>query len=161
MTFVTASFISSVVSERQPLRITKSRREQDLDYREAEELSWYPSCSNSLWQGCSCGLVHCPAGNATDPIWRMLASSLGISLWTPLKPQHSKPNPNSGVLTSLLLPQLSSSLTDSLPSLNLLCHSKTDAQFMQDGWKAVWSIPYVSVSFSSEFKTEFYCISFF
>ena len=36
----------------------------------------------------------CPAGNATDPIWRVLASSLGISSWTPLKPQHSNPNPN-------------------------------------------------------------------
>ena len=33
-----------------------------------------------------------------------------------------------------------------MPSLNLLCHSKTDAQFMQDGWKAVWSIPYISVA---------------
>ena len=42
---------------------------------------------------------------------------------------------NSGVLTSLLLPHLSSSLTDSLPSLNLLCHSKTDARFMQDAPK--------------------------
>ena len=31
---------------------------------------------------------------------------------------------NFGVLTSLLLPHLSSSLTDTLPSLNLLCHSK-------------------------------------
>ena len=40
---------------------------------------------------------------------------------------------NSGVLTSLHLPHLSSSLTDSLPSLNLLCHSKPDARFMQDG----------------------------
>ena len=39
---------------------------------------------------------------------------------------------NSGVVTSLLLPHLSSSLTDSLPSLNLLCHSKTDARLMQD-----------------------------
>ena len=47
---------------------------------------------------------------------------------------------NSGVLTSLLLPHLSSSLTDSLSSLNLLCHSKTDARFVQDGRKAVWSI---------------------
>ncbi len=46
---------------------------------------------------------------------------------------------NCGVLTSLLLPHLSSSLTDSLASLNLLCHSKTDAQFMQDAPKAVWS----------------------
>ena len=31
---------------------------------------------------------------------------------------------------------------------------------MQDGPKAVWGIPYVSVaSFFSKFKTEFYCIS--
>ena len=37
--------------------------------------------------------MHCPGGNATDPIWRVLASSLGISSWTPLKPQHSNPNP--------------------------------------------------------------------
>ena len=64
-----------------------------MDYREAEELSWCPYWSNSLWQGWSCGLVHCPAGNATDPIWRVLTSSLGISFWTPLKPQHSNPNP--------------------------------------------------------------------
>ena len=74
--------------------ITKSHREQGLDYREAEELSWCPSCSNNLWQGGSCGLVHCPAGNATDPIWRVLAYSLGLSSWTPLKPQHSNQNPN-------------------------------------------------------------------
>ena len=39
--------------------------------------------------------MHCPGGNATDPIWRVLASSQGISSWTPLKPQHSNPNPNS------------------------------------------------------------------
>ena len=38
--------------------------------------------------------MHFPAGNATDPIWRVLASSNGISSWTPLKPQHSNPNPN-------------------------------------------------------------------
>ena len=74
--------------------ICKSHREQGLDYMEAEELSWCPSWSNSLWQGWSCGLMHCPGGNATDPIWRVLASSQGISSWTPLKPQHSNPNPN-------------------------------------------------------------------
>ena len=56
-------------------------------------LSWCPSWSNRLWQGWSCGLVHCPGWNATNPIWRVLASSLGISSWTPLKPQHSNPNP--------------------------------------------------------------------
>ena len=38
--------------------------------------------------------MHCPAGNATDPIWRVLASCDGISSWTPLKPQHRNPNPN-------------------------------------------------------------------
>ena len=59
-----------------------------------EELFWCPSWSNSLWQGWSCGLVHCPCGNATDPIWRVLATSNGMSSWTPLKPQHSNPNPN-------------------------------------------------------------------
>ena len=38
--------------------------------------------------------MHCPGGNTTDQIWRVLASSQGISSWTPLKPQHSNPNPN-------------------------------------------------------------------
>ena len=53
-------------------------------------MSWRPSWSNSLWQGWSCGQVNF----ATDPIWRVLASSLGIPSWTPLKPHHSNPNPN-------------------------------------------------------------------
>ena len=52
-------------------------------------------------------------------------------------------------------PHLSSSLTDSLPSLNLLCHSRTDALNMQDGWKAVWSIPYISVAFYPSLKQNF------
>ena len=73
-----------------------------------------------------------------------------------LKPQHSNPWPiNSGLLTSLLLPTLSSSLTDSLPSLKLLCHSKTDTRFMQDGLKVVWSIAYVSVVFFPSLKQNF------
>ena len=38
--------------------------------------------------------MYCPAGNATDPIWRVLASSDGIFSWTLLQPQHSNPNPN-------------------------------------------------------------------
>ncbi len=57
--------------------------------------------------------------------------------------------------SSLLLPHLSSSLTDSLPSLNLLCHSKTDARFMQDCRKVVWSIPYISVAFFPSLKQNF------
>ena len=35
--------------------------------------------------------MYCPGGIATDPIWRMLASSNGITSWTPLKRQHSIP----------------------------------------------------------------------
>ena len=108
-----------------------------------------------MWQGWSCGLVHCPCGNATDLIWGVLASSDGISSWTPLKPQHSNPNPNPNPLALLLL-HLSSYLTDSLPSLNLLCHSKTDSRFMQDAPKTVWSIPYVFlVSFFPSLKQNF------
>ena len=55
------------------------------------KMSCSPSWSNCLWQGWSCGLVQCPGRNATDPIWRMLASFDGISSWTPLKLQHSIP----------------------------------------------------------------------
>ena len=85
-----------------------------------------------------------------------LASSDRFSSWSPLKPQHSNPKPiNSGVLTSLLLPHLSSFLTDSLPSLNFLCHSKTDDRFLQDAPKTVWSIPYVSVAFFPSLKQNF------
>ena len=62
---------------------------------------------------------------------------------------------NSGLLTFLLLPHLSSSLTNSLPSLYLLCHSKTHARFMQDGRKAVWSISYVFVAFFPSLKQNF------
>ena len=62
---------------------------------------------------------------------------------------------NSGVLTSLLLPHHSSSLSDSLPSLTLLCLSKTDARFMQDSRKAVWSLPYVSLAFFPSLKHTF------
>ena len=46
--------------------------------------------------------MHCPGGNATDPIWRVLASSDGISCWTPLKPQYSSPNPNPSPLANQL-----------------------------------------------------------
>ena len=102
--------------------------------------------------------MYCPGGNVTNPILRVLASCNGISSWTPLKPQHSNLTIwpiNSGVLTSLLLPHLSSSLTDSLSSLNLLCHSKTEVRFMQDGRKAVWSIPYVSEAFFPSLKQNF------
>ena len=128
-----------------------------MDYREGEELSGCPSMSNSLWQGWSYGLEHCPGGNDTDPIWRVLASSNGISSWTPLKPQHS--NPNSNVLanqlwcinfltppTPLIIPQRPPAFLESL------MHSNTDALFMQDGPKDVWIIKYVSVAFFPSLK---------
>ena len=46
--------------------------------------------------------MHCSAGNVTDPIWRVLDSSDGISSWTPLKPQHSNPSPNPNPLANQL-----------------------------------------------------------
>ena len=46
-------------------------------------------------------------------------------------------------------------LTDYLPSLNLLSHSKTDARFMQDIPNAVLNIPYVSVAFFPSLKHSF------
>ena len=106
-------------------------------------------------------MVHCPGGNATDPIWRVLASFDGISSRTPLKPQHSNPNPNPLVnqlwcsdfltlSTPLIIPhRLPAFLESPMPS-------KTDPWFMQDGRKAVWSIPYVvSVAFFPSLKQKF------
>ena len=110
--------------------------------------------------------MHCPGRKAYDLIWRVLASSYGISSWTPLKPQHSNPNPNHlanqlwcidflTLPTPLIIPHR-------LPAfLESLMQQKTDAQFMQDGRKAVWSIPYVSVAFFQSLKHNFiaYCSS--
>ena len=79
--------------------------------------------------------MYCPGGNATDPNRRVLASSNGISSWTPLKPQHSNPYPLANQLWSVdfLTPPTPLIIPQRLPaSLNLLCHSKTDARFMQD-----------------------------
>ena len=45
--------------------------------------------------------------------------------------------------------------SDSLPSLNLLCLSKADARFIQDGGKAVWSIPKISVAFFPSLQHNF------
>ena len=147
------------------LGITKSHREQGLDYREAEDVYWCPSCSNSLWQEWSFGLVYCPGGNATEPIWTVLASSLGISSWTPLKPQHSNPNPNrlANQLwcidfltppTPLIIPHRLPAFLESLMQLKNSCsiHAR---------WSK--SSPRHSIRFCgifSKLKTKFYCISF-
>ena len=144
--------------------ITKSHREQGLEYREGEELSWCPSWSNSPWQGWSYGLVYCPGENATDPISRVLASSNGISSWTPLKPQHSNPSPLANQLwsidfftprTPLIIPHKLPAFLESLMPLKNWCsiHARCSKSSLKH------SIRFCGIF--SMFKTEFYCISFF
>ena len=87
-----------------------------------------------MWQGWSWALVHCTGRNATDPIWRVLASFNGISSWTSLKPQHSNPNPNSNPLanqlwgidfltppTPLIIPHRLPTFLESLTALKIWC----------------------------------------
>ena len=99
-------------------------------------MSWCPSWSNCLWQEWSFELVHCPGGNATDPIWRVLASSDGISSWTILKPQYSNPNPNPLAnqlwcidfltpLTPLIIPHRLPAFLESLMPLKNWCSIHT------------------------------------
>ena len=124
---------------------------QGLDYWEGEELSWCPSWSNSLWQGWSCGLVYCPAGNATDPISIVLAPSDRIYSWTPLKPQHSNPELfglNSGVL-SFYLRHLSFP-HNSLPWISYA------TQKMLDSGKTVLKAPRISSLLLFIFRQHFW-----
>ena len=140
---------------------------QGLNNRESDELFWCPSWSNSLWQGWSYGLVHCFGGNATDLIWRVLASD-GISSWTPLKPQHSNPNSNPNPLanqlccidfltplTTLIIPHRLPTFLESLMPLKNWC--SIHARWSKSSLK--YSIRFCGLF--SKFKTEFYCISFF
>ena len=106
--------------------------------------------------------MHCPVGNATDPIWSVLASSDGFFSWTPLKPQHSNPNPLTNQLwcidfftppTPLIIP----------PCLRWISYA-TQKQMLDSCkilQKAIWSIPYVSVAFFPSLKQNFiaYCSS--
>ena len=137
-----------------------------MNYRDGVELCWCPSCWNSLWQGWSCGLVHCSGGNATDPIWRVLASSNGISSWTPLKSHYSNPNPNplANQLccidfltppTPLIVPHRLPAFHESLMPLKNRCsiHARCSKRNLKH------SIRFCDIF--SKFKTKFYCISFF
>ena len=110
--------------------------------------------------------MHCPGGNATDPIWRVLASSDRISSWTPLKPQHCNPNPNrlANQLwcidfltppTPLLIPHRLPGFLESLMPLKNWC--SIHARWSKSSLK--YSIRFCG--FFSKFKTECYCISFF
>ena len=78
--------------------------------------------------------MHCHGGNATDPIWRVLASSDGISCWTPLKAQHSNPNPLANQLwcsdsltptTPLIIPHRLPAFLESLMPLKNRCSIHT------------------------------------
>ena len=128
-------------------------------------MSWCPSCSNSLWQWWSCGLVYYPGGNATEPIWRVLASSDGIPSWTPLKPQHSSPSPNllANQLwcidfltppTPLIISHRLPAFLESLMPLKNSCliHARWSKSSLKH------SIRFCGIF--SKFKTEFYCILF-
>ena len=110
--------------------------------------------------------MHCPDGNATDPIWRVLASSDRISSWTPLKPQHSNPNPNPLANhlwcidfltppTPLIIPHKLPAFLESLMPLKNWCsiHARCSKSNLKH------SICFCGIF--SKFKTEFYCISFF
>ena len=147
--------------------ITKSHKEQGLDYRDGEELCWCQSWSNSLGQGWSCWLVYCPDGNATDPIWRVLASSLGISSWTPL-------NLNIVTLSLTLLANQHWCIDFlTLPTPLIIAHwlpAFLESLMPLKNWCSIQarcsksSLEHSIRCFSgifSKFKTEFYCISFF
>ena len=105
-------------------------------------------------------------GNATDPIWRVLASSQRIFSWTPLKPQHSNPNPNplANQLwcidfltppTPLIIPHRLPTFIESLIPLKnwWSIHARCSKSSLKH------SIRFCCIY--SKFKTEFYCISFF
>ena len=109
--------------------------------------------------------MHCPGRNATDPNWRDLASSQGISSWTPLKPQHSNPNPNPLTnqlrCTDFLTPPTPLIIPHRLPAfLEFLMPLKNwcsiDARWSKSSQKH--SIRFCGIF--SKFKTEFYRISF-
>ena len=109
--------------------------------------------------------MHYNGGNATDSIWRVQASSGGIPSWTPLKPQHSSPNPNplANQLwsvdfltppTPLIIPNRLPALLESLMPLKNWC--SIHARWSKSGLEH--SIRFCGIF--SKFKTEFYRISF-
>ena len=100
--------------------------------------------------------MYCPGRNATYPIWRVLASSERISPWTPLKPQHSNPNPNPWANqlwyidfltppTPLIIPQRFPAFLESLMPLKNLC--SIHARWSKSSLK--YSIRFCGISFPS------------
>ena len=103
--------------------------------------------------------MYCSGGNATDPIWRVLASSGGISSWTPLKPQHSNPNPKPNLLAyqlwciDFLTPPTPFIIPHRLPAFLKSLMPQKNWCWIHAKWsKAVWSIPYVSLAFFPSLK---------
>ena len=109
-----------------------------------------------IWKW-SCGLVHCSDGNATDPIWRVLASSDGISSWTPLKPQHSNPKPKPNPLANQLW------CIDFLTRPTPLIIAHRLPAFLESlmPFKKQSEAIHMFLWHFFKFKTEFYCIAFF
>ena len=96
--------------------------------------------------------------------WRMLASSDGSFCWTPLKQQHSNPNPLDYQFwcidfltppTPLIIPHKLPAFLESLMPLKNWCsiHARWSERSLKH------SIRFCGIY--SKFKTEFYCISFF
>ena len=101
-----------------------------------------------------------PAGNATDPISRVLSSSDRISFWTLLKPQHSNPNlnPLANQLwcinfltppTPLIIPHRLGAFFESLMPLKNWCsiHARCSKSSLKHS--------YVSVAFFPSLKQNF------
>ena len=139
--------------------ITISHREQGLDYREAEELTWCPSCIaiGELF-GWKC---HWPDLKSAGFFRR-------ISSWTPLKPKHNNAKANPNLLahhlwcidfltppTPLIIPHRLPAFLESLMPLKNTC--SIHARWSKSSLKH--SIRFCGIF--SKFKAEFYCISFF
>ena len=78
--------------------------------------------------------------------------------WTPLKPQHSKPNPNPLANQLWCIDFLNSPAPLTIPHwvpAFLESFMPLKNWLMQDTPKAVWSIPYVSVTFFPSLKQNF------
>ena len=110
--------------------------------------------------------MHCPGGNTTDPISRVLASSQGISSWTPLKPQHSKPYPTplANQLWSIdfLTPPTPPIISHRLPAfLESLMPLKNRCSIYTRCSKSSLKHSIRFCGIFSKFKTQFHCISFF
>ena len=119
-----------------------------------------------LWTGVFV-LEHCPGGNATEPIWRVLASSDGISSWTPLKSQHSNPNPNllANQLwcidfltppTPLIIPHSLPAFLESLMPLKNWCsiHARWSKSSLNQLWQSYFSWVYSYSCCSCAFEAE-------